>query len=274
MGAYVAAYGEEASLFVAVEKYTQNVTYEGRSPFRPRRLVAEFAIVKATGSIGWIGFRDVVEVNGEKIGDRRDRLERLLMNPAGDGSEVIKISNESSRFNVGPISRNFNVPTTTLFFFHPSSLSRFTFSRKGTKKIEGIDTWELEFKETKRPTLIRTRKGRDVPCEGRVWVVPDDGTVVRTRLRLRGFADEMAPPPPPPIRPKEDFRRLESLADIEVTYRRDTRLRAWLPSKMSETYEGALPAGTGQPILGRAMTVATYSEFKRFETSAKISVPK
>ena len=46
------------------------------------------------------------------------------------------------------------------------------------------------------------------------------------------------------------------------------------PSKMSETYEGALPVGTGQPILGRAMTVATYSEFKRFETSAKISVPK
>jgi hypothetical protein len=66
--------------------------------------------------------------------------------------------------------------------------------------------------------------------------------------------------------------RLEGLAKIEVTYRQDPRLVVWLPFKMSELYEGAVPGGAkrGESILGRAANVAEYSGFKRFETTARI----
>ncbi len=123
---------------MAEEKYTQRVTTENDLPLRPRELTAEFALVKVAGGIGWVGFRDVVEVNGKVIVDRKDRLMRLLSDPSGDTAEARRISDESSRFNVGPISRNFNVPTTVLFFFHRDNLPRFSFTRKGTKSVDGV----------------------------------------------------------------------------------------------------------------------------------------
>ena len=182
----------KTSAIVGVEKYSQVVTLEGVPPLTPRRLVAEFAIVRA--GAGWTGFRDVVEVDGKKVEERKDRLERLLTEMTGSESDLMRIASENARFNVGPISRNLNVPTAALFFLQPANLPRFTFTRKGTKKIEGVETVELEFKETQRPTIVRRRNGADVPMEGAVWVVPSDGTVVRTRLRLKNFADAMAMP--------------------------------------------------------------------------------
>lgn len=41
---------------------------------------------------------------------------------------------------------------------------------------------------------------------------------------------------------------LESSADIEVTFRRDPRFDTWLPWKISEQYEGAIPVGTRSPM--------------------------
>jgi len=331
-GEYVAGYGEKSSLIVARETYTQHVTSD-ITTFAPRKLTAEFAIVKASGTIGWIGFRDVIGVDGKRITDREDRLLRLLSNPRGDASEAARISNESARFNIGPISRNFNVPTTVLFFFHPSRLSRFVFTKKGTRTISGVMTWEIGFKEVARPTLVMTRKQKDVPCEGTLWVVPSDGTIVRTRVQLRGFADaaavrrvavpdlpgpdvprpaappppppastqtppdktggqagttsQAAPPPPPaqpppprpqPSRPQSSIRtelvQVESLADIEVDYLRDAGTGLWLPAKMSELYEGPMGRSGQAPVAGRATAVATYSDFRQFQTSAKIIAPK
>lgn len=349
MGEYVAAYGERSALIVAAERYTQRVSSEAGLPFPPRQLLAEFAIVKVPGLVGWIGFRDVVEVDGESVTDRRERLLRLLSDQNGDVGEARRISNESARFNVGPVSRNFNVPTTTLFFFHPANLPRFTFKAKGRKTIDGVDTWAIEFKERRRPSMVMTREGKDVPSEGTVWVSPADGTIVRTLVTFRGFADDRVlqaatvgqnvrpggvegPPPavapprpsrpsqpqpptqapaapsPPaasgqraagafsasgadsvaPSRPQErggpepqellrgDFgsRRLESLARIEVTYKRHDQFGMWLPSRMSELYEGPIPRGTRPPFLGQAMTTAEYSDFKQFTTSAKVVAPK
>jgi hypothetical protein len=301
MGEYVAAYGQRAALLVAEEKYTQQVATEDDTPLRPFQLTAEVAIVKAPGGTGWIGFRDVVEVNGKPLVDRKDRLMRLLSDPDGDASEARRISDESSRFNIGPVTRNFNVPTTVLFFFHPGNLSRFSFTRKGTKTVDGVQAWVLDFTETRRPTMMMTRAGKDVPCEGTVWVVPQNGTVVHTRVRLRGFADEKRASTPEPaagsastgywtIGPAPSVRNPtggassaptalpgagESLAEVEVTYHRDAGIGIWVPVKMSEVYEGARPRGASKPSLfERATCVAEYRNYKRFETSAKIVAPR
>lgn len=296
MAQYVASYGEKASLYVAVEKYTQSVAFEGMNP-PPRRLVAEFAIVKAPGDIGWLGYRDVVEVDGDKISDRRDRMLSILTDLSADSSQVTKLANESARYNVGPISRNFNTPTSTLFFFYPANLSRFTFTKKGTKKIEGVETWEITFKETQTPTIVRTRSGKLVPLEGTLWVSPADGAVVKSRLVMRNFADQMtnptqsSPAARPPVNPNTptggrealsaanmgqtlDFQRIDSLADIEVSYGRNEQFGIWLPTKMTEMYAGPIPQRAKPPVHGTATTRATYSEFKQFDTGVKINIPK
>jgi hypothetical protein len=289
VGGYVASYGEKAAVVVATEKYTQSVTISGSTAFpRPRDLEAEFAIVRA-GS-GWTGFRDVVRVDGKPVHDRRDRLVSLLTDSSANVSEVIRIANESARFNVGPISRNFNVPTTALFFFKADAHHRFLFERKGTRKIDEVTAWEIAFKETRRPTLIMTRAGLDVPIEGALWVNPQDGTVLRTRMRLRNFADDNAVAPDlsapvqvPPENPNVprgarpapppstiSISRIESSADIDVTYRRPADLALWLPSTMVELYEGPIRV-TARSFTGRATTQAKYSNFRQFTTSIKIA---
>jgi hypothetical protein len=352
MAAYVAAYGAQTSFVVAVEKYTQQVTVDEKT-LRPRSLLSEYAIVKADDKVGWTGFRDVVEVDGRQVTDRRDRLERLFTGPAGGEGELRRIANESARYNVGPIARNLNVPTTALFFLHPARVARFAFSQKGTKTIDGVKTWVLDFRESARPTLVMKRDGSDVPCEGTVWVVPEDGTVVRTRMRLRNFANTItaggtvrsdpsrldrvvaedtsirqmiSSQPAQPQQPStpgtpsgggsqpttpatgvatgatagtaaagsqaeqnrrgsnaagvddmtgpEGLREIETLADIEVTYRRDASSGLWLPAQMTELYDGPITLGTRAPMTGRAVGRATYSDFKRFETSVKIVIPR
>jgi hypothetical protein len=294
---YVGDYGEKASAFVGIENYTQQFNRpDSPTMMRPRKVVAEFAIVKPSDSTTWVGFRDVVEVDGQKVSDRRDRLQQIVTSSTGTASEAARLTAESARYNVGPITRNFNVPTTTMFFFEPRNIKRFTFTKKGKKKIDGVETWELEFKETQKPTMIVTRDGRDVPCEGSVWVVPADGTIVQTRLRLRGFSDQntMTPqgssaPNRPTANPNAptggrealaisgagqsiDTNLMESEASIEVTYKKDPKFNVWLPSKMAEFYEGPIKYMTQPPFLGRATTRATYSDYKQFDTAATFKI--
>jgi hypothetical protein len=293
MGAYISNYGDKASLIVAVEKYTQTVMFEGaQAPGQPRRLVAEFAIVKTSDGSGWMGFRDVVEVDGKTLSDRRDRLVSLFTSTSTtDVNEVTRIANESARFNVGPISRNFNVPTSALFFFLPEHLSRFQFTRKGVKKIDGVETWEVAFKETRTPTFIMTRGGVDVPVSGALWINPGDGTVVRTRMQMSNFADQMTSPVQsapvqrpemdpsrpqgarPAALPTFDLQRIDSSADIEVTYRKPPGVGLWLPAVMEESYHGPITLKVN-PSPGRSTTRATYSDFKQFATAGTLVVPK
>ena len=288
VGAYVAGYGEKASVVVSTEKYTQSVMWTDSAPMRPLQLEAEFAIVRVAGG-GWTGYRDVVALDGKPVHDRRNRLMELLTDTNGDVSELTRIANESARFNVGPVSRNFNVPTATLFFFKPQNHARFTFERKGTRKIDVLQTVEIAFKETRRPTLVMTRAGQDVPIEGSLWVNPVDGTVVRTRLKLRNFADDNAVTPDlaapqqtpgenpnaprgagaPPRASTINMGRIESSADIEVTYRRPEGMTLWLPHTMVELYEGPIRI-KAKSMAGRSTTNAKYSDFKTFDTSIKI----
>jgi len=311
--AYVASYGEKMSAIVGVEKYIQNLNPTNGAPApRPRQIVAEFALVRSGGLFPWTGYRDVIEVNGDPVTDRKDRIVKILSESSNPLEEAARLTAESARFNVGPVSRNFNVPTSALFFFHESNLGRFAFTRKGTRKIDGIDAMEIAFKETAHPTLITTRAGKDVPAEGTVWVLPSDGTIVRTRLQLKGFTDLMANGDPrtpasssaPPSGlsgssagggrqgstsgeknsnvqlgmgdqfPEFGTPNNQSTADIEVTYRRDEKLGMWLPSQMTEEYQGQIPWTNRQPITALARSKATYSDFKQFGTSATFGVKR
>jgi hypothetical protein len=242
---YVDEYGAKASIVVATERYAQASTGSGGGGDQKRVLVADFAIVKAEANHTWIGFRDVIEVDGKPLPDRENRLIDVLMSSSGSFDEARRISDESARFNIGGLLRNFNVPTTVLFFFARENVDRFKFSRKDPRQDAA---WEIQFREVYRPTLIRAPDGVSVPAEGTIWVNPTDGTILRTHLRV-------APP-------RE--RSAAGLAEIDVTFQRVDSLAMWLPASMDETYldlRGQTTHTTGH---------AEYSNYRRFETSARI----
>lgn len=97
---------------VAVEQYTQQVTIQGRV-LRPRTLLAEYAIVKAGDTVGWTGFRDVVQVDGREVADRRGRLETLFAGPAGGEGELKRIADESARQLPARMTELYDGPITS-----------------------------------------------------------------------------------------------------------------------------------------------------------------
>jgi hypothetical protein len=247
VSAYVEHYGEKASIVVASEHYTQEFTSAVASP-EHRLLVAEFAIVKGEAQLPWVGYRDVIEVDGRPVGDRQDRLIRLLT-AAGGSDEARRLSEESARFNIGPVQRNFNVPTTALFFFVSDNMDRFRFTQKGQAPN---GTWEIAFRETSQPTLIRTPEGRSIATAGSVWVNPADGTIARTRLEMALLASNPA------------INRISGV--IDVSYRRVEALDMWLPATMIETYDAIGYHYT----VDRTVTRADYSDYRQFQTSVRI----
>ena len=71
-----------------------------------------------------------------------------------------------------------------------------------------------------------------------------------------------------------ELEQIESMADVEVNYRRDPGSGVVAPVKMSEVYEGPIVQGTRGPIAGRATGSAEYSRYRRFETSGRVVTVK
>jgi hypothetical protein len=247
-GAYVDEYGDKASIVVCTERYEQHAQASAAG-IESRTLVSDFALVYADAIHGWLGFRDVLEVDGRPVADREDRLARVLMGAEGRFDEARRLSGESARYNVGNVQRNFNVPTAALFFFLSENHDLFKFA---ARRVLGDGTWEVAFKETGRPTFIHTPNGDPVSTSGTIWCHPSDGVVVRTLLQV-----------------ETEMRRLnapqEGRGHIDVSFRLVEALGMWLPATMDEAFEARRGSSWDQ-VTGHA----EYSNYRRFETSGRI----
>jgi hypothetical protein len=241
---YVSEYGEKAAIVVGTERYEQKSAGSG-SAEATRLLVSDIAFVRADAIRGWLGFRDVIEVDGRRVADREDRLARVLMGSQGRYDEARRLSDESARFNIGAIQRNFNVPTAALFFFSPENRDRFKFT---ARRVTDEGEWEIAFRETSTPTLIRTPEGQSVRSGGTIWVQPDSGAIVRTRLEI-----------------VTTLGRSQGQGHVDVVYRFVEALRMWLPSTMEESFTASRGA-----IWDRVTGRAEYSNYRQFTTTARI----
>jgi hypothetical protein len=174
--AYVADYESRLSSVVAEERYEQRLrvldmaapagvvgtTVRGTtSTERRRRLVSDYLLVKVAGLSGWVPFRDVIEVDGQAVRDRDQRLSRLFLeSPADAMDQAMRVAQESSRFNLGNVQRNVNVPTLALLFL----------------------TDRHAYVESGRPTLIHGADDKDIVADGVLWVEPDTGRVIQTQI--------------------------------------------------------------------------------------------
>ena len=117
--------------------------------------------------------------------------------------------------------------------------------------------WAVRFKERDRGGLISRGDGRNLPAEGRLWIVPSDGRVVRSELVVKDF-----------VRGRGD-----SKAVIEVQWRRDAALDLWVPTEMRERYTGPWTAVSAPRRTERYDIdgVATYSDYRRFSVDFRIT---
>ena len=234
---YVVDYEQTFSVLASDEEYvqwTERPTNPGtnlsrsnpgggmQSPGAPKTSTTRsvFVLVQPGEGQGWLPFRDVYEVNGREIRNNDDRLAKLFQSSDPESFDLAsKIHEESKRHDIGNVARTINIPTLAMAFLHPRVRERFTFRQAGEEAIAGRTLERLSFKETARPTLIKTSRGRDLGLEGRLWIDSSTGTVVKTEMIA---AD-------PVVR-----------AQVTVTFRRDGELGFWVPAQMEEYYKANL----------------------------------
>jgi hypothetical protein len=244
-GTYLDRFIERFTNVVAEERYVQEVNARVRLG-RPeaggqrRDSRADFLLVRPQESSEWLPFRDVFEVDGAAVRDRDERLIRLFLKPWTTAIEQAnQIAADSSRYNLGPLTRTFNNPVLALAILQVEHRSRLRCSLDKRDAATGPNVWIVECVETGRPTFIRGLKDRDIPARCRYWVNVESGQIVRTEVALED--------------PAAGVR-------LATTFRQDHGFDVAVPSEMREEYT----LGDGRKI----RATATYGRFRRFEVSA------
>lgn len=257
-GEYAVEYGRALARVVAEEHYTQRLVWRTDKAIRQeRRLRSEMAFVRLADSTEWLAFRNVLSVDDVPVPGADGRLERLLRGASPSMiAQARLIAGESGRYNIGPITREINTPTTALHFVHPEHRPNCRFDKAREDLIDGERVWVVRFRERNKGSLIRRGDGVNLPAVGLLWIVPTDGRVVRSQLVVEDF-----------VRGRGD-----SKSAIDVTWRRNASLDLWVPAEMREQYEGPWLA-TRTPNQRERYDmdgVATYSNYRRFTVDMRI----
>jgi hypothetical protein len=246
---YVAAYQEQLTAIVADETYTQRIL-DDQEPLdltavrpRSRSTGGEVFFIFTPGGRGWMAIRDVLTVDGAPVRERTDVREILRTSPAAHVGDRMRSYN--ARFNIGRITRNINEPTLALLSLDPGHRSRFRFGAKDREVRDGRELVRLEFDERERPTLIRGLGGESVYMKGDLLVETESGRIWQSRLTTT-----------------VDGIKVE----LRTEYRLDDRLGLMLPVVFREHYERKRGADDSEEI----DCVASYSNFRRFEVSARV----
>ena len=262
--AYVADYQKKSQGIVAEEEYVQNVITNsgrgaggrGRMVRDGRRLKSDVLLVKLGDEERWLQFRDVFEVDRKPVRDRDQRLYKLFVDQKAESRKMAEaIQAESARYNIGPVTRNINIPMLAMLFLEKASQQSVIFTQQRPGNLNRFapiaiveDVWQIEFKETGDGTMIKGANNRDIHANGRFWIEGRTGRVLRTELNAQDT----------------DLR-----AFVDVTYKIDPAVTVLVPGEMREIYNWR--SGDGR-IDGRA----TYSHFRQFtvSTTEKTDKPK
>ena len=187
-------------------------------------------------------------MNGRSVDGESGSVIELLAE-RGNHARLRELADASARYNIGRLQRNFNDPTLALMFLAPAAQGRFRFEDGPPEVIDGVPAHRMVFEERGRPTIVRDARGlRDIPASGTL-AVAEDGRVMQSELRLQV--------------------RQESASMIRVTFGYEPRLGMMVPRLMEEEYRTFRPPGSQEVVTGRA----TYSDYRRFETGARILPP-
>lgn len=258
LGAYLLDYEAALSVITADEIYKQDevglrwvlggADRELRRPqiIKKRLLESEIAFVRLPASGEWASFRDVRKVDGRTVSEGRARLTELLTRKEPALKQAAAIMTASSKYNLGAL-RTINMPTVPLEILHPRHRQQFTYTLDGPEKVRGVTTVRVAFVETASPTVIRMPTGEDVKTSGVAWVDPSSGRLWRATVVWAGGL--------PSNQAQQNASRLL------VEFAEDARLKTMVPVEMDEVFY--VPRARGEAH-------ATYRNFKRFETGARL----
>jgi hypothetical protein len=241
MGTYLTSYERDISTVVADERFEQKY-YGGGVPVAVL-LESEVAFMRLPGDAEWLGFRDVKKSNYKPVRLPGPTIAELLTLPAPDMTKAVAIANAGAVHNLGLV-RTINTPTTPLHIIHPRNRPAHRFELDGEESVRGRRTTVIGFVETRRPALLREPNGESLVSSGRIWVEARTGVVWRVQWNYDRESSRGRPP------------------HVRVEFEPHAELQMMVPRELRESFYLART--------GRGEGRATYRNFRRFGTSARI----
>jgi hypothetical protein len=252
---YVSRYEAELGNLIGSEEYVQSsVWMDSSTPSRvskrmQRRTSSDILIIQVGEE--WAALRKINRVDGIKEKETAPDFEQAFDSSAEANAKLLqKFQRESTAQNLGDVRRDMNLPTFALRVLRKKEMSRFTFDRAGTAKIDGTPAWKIRFRETAGPSLVVGDKGQTLYSRGTLWIEPETGRVLQTEFEVEN------PYASPRVK-----------ADIVVTYGIGKKVKILVPASMIERYES---------LYNNIDCRADYANFRPFEVDVKfeISAPK
>ena len=248
---YVTQYEAELGNLIGSEEYLQNAVWLAPSQRGgpmvakrlQRRVSSDFLIIQVGPE--WAALRKANRVVGSKVKEPEPSFEDAFDDsPDANQKRLNAMKGESTRYNIGDIIRETNLPTMALKVLRKGDVSHFAFERVGSSKIEGIQTQAVRFREQTSPTLVIGGNGEFLYSNGTIWIEPETGRVLRTEFNVENrYAAS-------PIK-----------ARIVVTYTAGKNLNVLVPTIMEEHYESEF---------NNVDCKAYYSNFRPFEVDVNL----
>ncbi len=234
---YVGKYEANLGNLIGTENYVQSATWQSLSesndsytrqgPIQPsvsstavkkidRRMLSDFLLIQVGPQ--WVPLREVNELNGAKV--RNELQSPFDESPANNTKRFNSMKADSTKYNIGDVIREINLPTFALQVLRQNETSRFDFEKNGTEMIDGTMTWRIRFRETRGRALVTTATGKNLYSTGTLWINTETGAVLKTEF----IVDNRAATP-------------EIKSKVVVTYVGERNLGFLVPGLMLEHYE-------------------------------------
>jgi hypothetical protein len=249
LDAYLDKYEDELGSLVADEDFRQEIPpLPGNGTYsQKRRLESEVAFLRLPGGSEWFGFRRSKFVDRKPVGDIHQSLANLLSIGNTDTlAQAQLLVAQSSEHNLG-LPRTINMPTLPLELLSGHYRHRFEIVHAGTGKVRGRAVNLVDFSEQGSKPIIYTA-GHELHSRIRAWIDARTGAVWRAEVVMQGKDRRPGP------------------SKIRVEFALDPKLQVIVPVEMREEFGVA-------NIASRGTGVAKYSNYRRFQTSARIVPP-
>ena len=249
-----AAYPKLANL-VATEEYVQERRLEEKAK---RVLRSEFLLVQhPTEKQNWLAYRDVLEVDGKKLENHQDRLQKLFVAPTIENWMLVgDIANASQQYHLEGANVSVTNPFVVLALIDRYYRPRMQFKLGKEDKDVGTNVWTLVFQEPEAKTVVMVNGAQTLKtvepllqkdlARGTVWVDAGTGRILKTQLRM---GDGLGAP------------------TSMTTFRYDEKLKVAVPVEMKTTWTNG--TGSRSAVNG----TAKYTAFRQFGIQTTVETP-
>ena len=240
LDAYLAAYEPALGTVVADEVLEQET--DGRLTRRQKqRLHSEIAFIRLPGNREWLGFRSVRVVNGKPLTGVKPLAELLASANADTLEQTSLLVNESAKYNLGN-PRTINMPNLPLELLSRRYRHRYEAKHLRRSRIRNATVDEIEMTEIGDQPIVYN-EGPRMQSRVHAWIDAASGALWRAEVTLKAPRDPRNP------------------TWLRVDFAHDKTLDLLVPVSMQERFNSL--ADTGQSF-------ATYDNFRRFQTAARI----